>query len=298
MMAAPQGIARLPLELMFRVDRFLDNASKIAVRLTCKSFLTRLPMHKKAEQLSTNDCFRRLASAHLDAELDRRRCALCHQRYPLELFTGSATSALDREFMLDHGFHRGTGGPGMIPTAADICDHERSRFVSALDPRSSYIYADDPVFREQVAWHAKTPCLWVTSLRSLCLHCHRHREPWRQTCYSCACDYCGVRTVRVFVRLAAQDWGGYRPGTTMIEEDNGWGESKPERSVIMRDEADNEKYFVHEWYNGRRTERYPVVPVLIRLSTPLPKVNSSCFPDWPVDAGGYAERDGGQPRLS
>jgi hypothetical protein len=234
-----KGIAKLPQELLDEIDaEHLDAASRIALRLTCKSLHTNLSNITINKQLcNVNPCYYRLVSSHTDTQSGRRRCALCGQRYPFELFT-DCSSAADREYLLRHGCDRGTGGPGMIPTASDICDWERSRFVALLNPATSLQYISRSHMEGQTTLLGPN-CRWITQLQRMCMHCHQFLDLWRQSC--CSCQFCGIRNVQVFVRLVGPDWEG----------------RDPERYVIVRD-VDGGHYSVKEWHQDGHVEYFTV----------------------------------------
>lgn len=58
---------------------------------------------------------------------------------------------------------------------------------------------------------------WTQKDKTMCLHCRSIMEPFRQVCTSCSCNYCGVRSVKVFERagLLPPTYSMYRQGSAI-----------------------------------------------------------------------------------
>jgi hypothetical protein len=239
-MAPTADFSALPPELVHIIDGWLDLASKIALRITCKSLHNQLPKIKVARQLFATDicCYMRVSS-HTESSPDCQRCAMCHGRYPLDLYTQTWTPEI-RDFILRHGKDT-IAGPGMISIPSDICDWHRRLFARILSPKQSLQYFPEfhtvttPQQRTsaQALTTQKPPCRWVREPKLLCMHCHTFSDNlWRQSCPKCVCQYCGVRIVQIFTRLA---------GSICVD----W----VLKYVIIRDEEVG-MWFVKEWHKS------------------------------------------------
>lgn len=226
-------MSTVPQEIIDHIDAFLDDASKIALRISCASLhvkLSKWPI--KATRPISNTCYYKRVSSHIDLDLTRRRCILCKQRYPKDLFSHDmGWTPEDCEYLRRHGVDR-CGGPGMIPTATDMCDYERRRFILFLDINQSLRYQQNLCTTRQATSPMTSRVRWSSTFIKMCMHCCRHHEPWRQYCV-CSCDFCGVRRVRIFIRL-------------LFHEST---HSVPERYVIIKYDG-QDKWYVKEWHRN------------------------------------------------
>ncbi|KIW00633.1 uncharacterized protein PV09_07827 [Verruconis gallopava] len=233
-MAARMG--SLPLELVDLIYSYADDASKLALRLTCKSLnqgLRRQHGVSKRPSNSLNACYWRLVSRHLDYEIGRRTCVVCDQRYAVETFDSAAPPSVTRnksdlEYILRHGFDR-LGGPGMVPTAADICHHHRSSFIYLYNACETFLSHIQHALGVRKDWSRR----WFTRTLSVCMHCKSFGlasacRARKRSYRCCNCDFCGVRPVCFFGRLMD------------------FGEKPPRRYAVVRE---NGHFLVKEWYD-------------------------------------------------
>jgi hypothetical protein len=209
-MASSAFIGNLPIELIVNIERYLDDPSRLALRLTCKSFQHNLdPFVVNKLQYKQNQCYRRLIDSHTNSDLELQCCRICNQRWPRDtMFTSTLLSSseqeqIDKDFIFRHKCGR-DGGPGMISTNySDICDAHRHLFVHMVSLRPR----DTPA-------PAKTQ--WILDARFLCMHCQTTKNRMHDVC-GCGCSLCGTRPVQVFLRLS---WST-RPHRYAVFRENG-----------------------------------------------------------------------------
>lgn len=192
-MASPSSITTLPTELHLLIDAELDEASRVALRLTCRMFYERLDIINIDKELyRTNVCYRRLVEAHTNPDLNFQQCRLCAQRWPRdEMFTSTlpqtaSSEAIERSYILRRRCGRDSG-PGMVSTGySDICDNERHLFVQRNPAQLQF----DP-----------RPPSWSRCAAHICMHCRQVILPSKTSCH-CKCRFCGVRPIQVLLHFS------------------------------------------------------------------------------------------------
>lgn len=124
----------LPHDIILEINDHLDIASRLAFKLTHPLLYHSLPPwdHKRR---AANSCCLRLCNSYLHPEAGKRRCALCKERYSVDMFTPRTT--IPRATQIGRKNIRGNAmnyaGELMVEMPGDFCCWEPRRLVKVLN---------------------------------------------------------------------------------------------------------------------------------------------------------------------